>query len=657
MNTHILKPFALTTLCLALASCGGESGNFINENDSAGVTTSTSCNTSATDCFGFVLDYPVSGINFTCSSDTVNNFITLLSGNTVTGACKIGDKATFTIKGRNTNNQISLGTVDLNKLSVLKISEFQQLGIIDLATALTGQQPTQLNVNDNTIKVAMALVKIFQALGVQQAANVVGDVQPIDLSENLKADLSKATGSVGVNNYLDGSYASIIQPWVDVSGISDAQAFKVVTQLVNIGNAGTYQSDFLPFPLSGQSSSTVNFIEGFHGTGSGANELIANMYLLTDRTGNTFGYGMQWKGVPTTSSATDNFGSNLARVSLLTLVSPEKMTANAQQNWVNPFSKQIGTAGPFSFNVADSASSRMNIGQGKLLNNYIVAGTEAVYKATTKLDAGVAADYGKWSQTSNGASQFTGSLDISKTSPITYLDNRVFKTTNNVSSGEKYFFPLYTDLTFSFDDTSVTPVKLGIVIDENGDIRSNIGPAATADDLSAGNTCATIPSANSTTLVDSNNVQQFRIGSTGAANFTDTDKSLTIRMILADPAFRKLEGVIVGLNQNLAITGSTSSSVSTSGVKINLNNLLKGAGEGRPVTITAFNSTSTAQWANVYAAYQLVYNNQTAKQNSTLPNPTADQQSLAKRVSGAIDISLPACYTAMLPSMVKPAAP
>lgn len=665
MKKSFLSPVALSALVLALAGCGGESGNLINENESDGVTTSTSCSTSNTTCLGFVLDYPVAGLNFTCSSDNVNSFVTVLSANAVTGACKLGDTVNFSIQGRNTQNKLSLGSLDLNSITKVKVSD-AQVSVLDLATALTGQAPQSLSQSDNTIKVAMALVKIFQAIGVQQAQNVSGDIQPISLTEEFKAGLSGATGSVTVNDYLSGNYANIIRNWVDVSGISDQDAFDSVVKLANQSTTGIYLSDILPFTSASLTNiqSLIDFsgLQGFNGraiSGDTSRQMIGNMYAITDRSGFGFGYGMQWKGVPVDTNASNGgtaTTSPLLRINLLAQVKPVKMTATDQKNWLDPLSKRILSTAPFRFNVADDASNTtiFSINQGKLLNSVIFVASETAYKNVTKSETGIPADYTKWSQSGN-TGNYEGTLEISKISPVSFLDRRVFKTLKNSNPNERYYFPLYADLEFKFSDTTITPVKLGIVIDENGDIRTNLGATPTdaeADNLSSRNLCSTVDS----NMMGSNGVQQYRIGTTGAANFETTDKSLTLRLILADPIFKKLEGVIAGFNQTLNVTG-TSGSVSPSGIKLNINNLLSGSTEGNLATITNFSNTS-AEWANVYSAYQRVYNT-IADNSNSIADSTDAEKALAKRTTGTITtaVTLPACYIAMLPAMVKPAAP
>lgn len=48
-----------------------------------------------------------------------------------------------------------------------------RLKVMDMATALTGVAPASLSQNDPTIRVAMALVKLFQSVGLERGDNVV----------------------------------------------------------------------------------------------------------------------------------------------------------------------------------------------------------------------------------------------------------------------------------------------------------------------------------------------------------------------------------------------------------------------------------------------------------------------------------------------------
>ena len=93
MNINKYKlPFAATALVMALSGCGGESANVTPEVYDES-TANGSCKTRTTGCVEFALDYPLNGLNFTCSSDTKNRFTTLFdpNGGAATGACKAAD--------------------------------------------------------------------------------------------------------------------------------------------------------------------------------------------------------------------------------------------------------------------------------------------------------------------------------------------------------------------------------------------------------------------------------------------------------------------------------------------------------------------------------------------------------------------------------------
>lgn len=93
-----------------------------------------------------------------------------------------------------------------------------------------------------------------------------------------------------------------------------------------------------------------------------------------------------------------------------------------------------------------------------------------------------------------------------------------------MSSGQTYIFPLYGTLNIKFDTAGISPIDLGIVIDENGDIRTDIKPNATATDMSG--QCGVV---SDNTLIDNNGVQQYRIGTTGGTESASNDKSITVK--------------------------------------------------------------------------------------------------------------------------------
>ena len=189
-----MKNILTFTLIIAamMTACGGESAK-INEDPTKGITVTknASCDVTADDCLQFALDYPVAGLNFDCSGDKLNHFATKLDGNVVTGACKLGDEVSFYIQGESNARKVSLGTVKLDNISKIKLATPPRIRLIDIATALTGKPAASLNQGDETVRATMALVKILQGIGLESGDNVIGDIQPTELTIEKKDKLAE----------------------------------------------------------------------------------------------------------------------------------------------------------------------------------------------------------------------------------------------------------------------------------------------------------------------------------------------------------------------------------------------------------------------------------------------------------------------------------
>src|SRR5690554_2444348 len=98
MKKSNILALSSTALMMALSGCGGESANVIPEPNIVSEING-SC-VSGQNCVEFALDYPVDGLNFTCSSDPSKTYITLIAPttNAATGKCSAGDKVHFFIQ-------------------------------------------------------------------------------------------------------------------------------------------------------------------------------------------------------------------------------------------------------------------------------------------------------------------------------------------------------------------------------------------------------------------------------------------------------------------------------------------------------------------------------------------------------------------------------
>ncbi|MCU4511688.1 protein FilF [Acinetobacter pittii] len=636
MNKKVLWPFALTTLALMLNGCGGGSST-INENPtngSGGATANGSCSVTNSDCLQFSLDYPIAGINFTCSSAANLSFVTKASGNSVIGSCKAGDTASFYLQDTKATRKIELGSVKLDTVSKIQMTVPPRLKVMDMAIGLTGQTPTSLNQNDPTVRVAMALVKLFQSVGLERGDHVAGDLQPTQFTDEKKNTLNILVQNITATEWKNGAYANILKPWLDVSPVSDTQAFELVTQLAHLSLVGLYQSDYITL-------AEPNLIsENFYGcnltnladcpkNSANTQHMFGNLFLLSDRRGYTFGYGLQWKG---TSTITSQLAIS-AVLNVLTKSKPTQMVADSQTTWLDPIQTEIKSTQPFRLKTSSNTNEDLVIYQGKLLNDSLIAGRDSSYFGLTNTKTPNPQQYALWKQSVDNQN-YNGSMDIYKVSPASYLSNQIFKTANNVKSGQTYIFPLYATLNFKFDTAGIALIDLGIVVDENGDIRTDIKPNATATDMSG--QCGVV---SNTSLIDNNGVQQYRIGTTGGTESATNDKSITVRMIFGVPQLGKLNGIVVGLNSNVVQSTSQTGSQTllVSGAKINVANLLQGQTSG--ANLTTYDN-KTVSWLNPYAFYQQVYNN--IKDIS--PAPTETEKALGQRMTGTVTLRTADCY-------------
>lgn len=634
MKKNNLIPFGFSAMFLALAGCGGESAKII-ETPNRGVTTTVNgCTPTDSRCQGFVIDYPVDGLNFNCSSDTTKHYVTRLEGNVSSGGCLVGDQINFYIQGAESDRKVDLGSVNLKTLIPVPIANKPEfINLIDIATGMTNKPAENTTSTDDTYKTMIGLIKLFQSIGIQQEGYVVGDIQPIYLTTSFKNNLKNISANVDYKDFLDGSYLTDLAPWWNANNVSDTEADLVAKKLLNLSNTAVYIAEYLPL----DELFNLNIL-GFQGE-SQANASINNMYSLTTRQGYTIGYSLQWNGNVKNQQGNVDLSKKLG---LIYSVAPTKLNTYSQtganntylydiKDWLNPITHKIST--PLTLKTdAAPISEMLEIYQGTFVKD-VLPGTEALYKRVKATEtAAPASEYGKWRQTKSGES-FTGTVDIYKTNPATYLNREVFLTRNNTKPGDTYLFPLYADLQFSFKDTSIVPITISVVIDEHGDIRTN----RSATSLTS-NQCLEV----NNTLVDTNNVQQYRIGTTGAVNSSVNDKSITLRMILANPIFGQLDGALIGLNYlSRTYAGEkVNFAFNSDGVRLNLQNLITDKNTSRGINITGWvgNIPKTAEWTNIFAGYHTVF-----KMNAD--NPAVTNPDYEKLQTGTLSVSLPSCYS------------
>ncbi|WP_180070419.1 hypothetical protein [Acinetobacter sp. YH16038] len=637
MKNKILYPFAFTALFAALSGCGGESANVIPEqNDEA--TTNGSCSATATNCLEWGLEYPIDGLNFNCSGDKENTFITLFDQNdgVASGTCQKADSIEFYLKSFS-DTKIKLGTVKLSEyMNLSTSSQLPRLSVLDIAKGITGRNIARIEQTDPTVQVAMKLVKIWQTLALEKGRIYnPTDVQPLYITEDMRKNLGKINKDI---NLTDANLAETLKPFIDISQISDDQAFEVVKKLANIASAAVYQPEFSLFSTSGIISSNLTGSDGLAGCNKSVCDikdkttkyLFGHFILITDRQGYTFGSGLQWRDTQL-KLGSNNLGSlGGINAELIRKVKPQQITAVPQTSWISPATRMLSSNAPYKMNVANN-SNPLEIYQGRLLSDYVIAGKEAFYKMATgktELSDADRASLGLWRFNADD-DNYSGSIDLYKIFPISYLDRQVFRTAENVEPGEEYIFPMYGNMEFKFSENSISPVTVGVVIDSNGDVRTNMQSASNlATDSINGCQGDILPAG----LKDNNGVQQYRLGTLGRA-FID-EKTVSMRLVFADPVFGSLNGALVGMNSTIQASTNTDDKIVIGGALLNLSNVLNGTSR---VGFTNSAGESVG-WANTYASFQKVYNN-----NNT--DETTEETNLAKLSGGSVSFKLADCYS------------
>ncbi|MFV5312818.1 hypothetical protein VXN68_11485 [Acinetobacter schindleri] len=678
MNKNkILLPFAFSAMAIILQGCGGESADVIpGNNDSS--TVNGACIGTNSGCIEFALDYPLQTLDFYCGDDTKQTFVTTydVDKGVATGACKVGQSITFYILGKD-ERRVDLGSFSMNRIgNVTSKSHYPRMNLLDIAE---GIRNTNSAGDLSQYDIAIRLVQLIQAMGLNtDQLRAATEIYPVAINEDIRAGLDQLDEDITVEKIKtlsDQDFDALLKKWLGPNTITKEQAEQVLQALLNISNAAVYQPEFSLFSTESLGS-YVTGSEGLVGcsnlnrecslTDTDLTHILGHFILMTDRQGMTFGSGLQWKGKieSTTQNPGDFTTIGGLNAHLIRSIKPVQMTADAQNSWIDPETKQIANTPGYLFRVGDSTTEKLKIEQGRLYNDYMIAGKERFYKVLTgksvsyNLNESEKRELGLWQQT-GGTLNFAGTMDLYKIYPITHLDRRVFTTQNNVRSQEDYLFPMYGDLTFKFTDKNVSDIKLGVVIDENGDIRTNLprtgGITETQRDLStaqgSGNTngCDAVYNPETMqTMINTTSIQQYRIGTVSRAFVPatvrkKTDNTLSIRMVFANEELGDLNGALIGMNSTIKTsTDGSSESIVVGGALVNLTDLfnVRVTGDGtntpKPAISLTDSEGNTVKWANSFASFSQVYGKQNPSDESV--------KRLSKLAGGTVGLTAAECY-------------
>lgn len=525
-----LPAFAFTTLCLALAGCGGGSNN-ISENPSGGNSGGgiNECSNTNASCVNLVFDdNPIVNLNYECG---VYRGVTTVTG---TARCPVDSTVSFYLKTPDKDRKIVLGSFSVKSVRNTSASEAQdtsliRIGVKELAESTTGRPIVSLT--DISAQTAINISRLLQSLGRTNEPYIgTAPVNRILIDETLKASLlAKLTSDITAKDFQDGSFEAKVKPWFTEQKRTLISVEEAKTRLLKTILA-IKSGVFFANPISSLSvldQVGINLDLGISGVGVvNSEQRVSNaLFSLTNREGKTIGYGMQWVGTPKTPE------------DLYTLfISKDfaKMRVTNPDGGINPFTNKFSGfklkvsrttyegetsskyGGSGQYNDTFDSGDNFSFINGKLVRDLMVFGTADVYKFYTGVAVADQNDLGTWDQLDNSnVRRYAGNASLTKTGTVnTYLDSSVWKSRDAVQVGSTYIFPLYVNLTFTNSDSYLAECSkqgltcnkaetLKVVFLENGDIVANHGIKADeqgqctrvlADDIPIGTVRAAYPS-------------------------------------------------------------------------------------------------------------------------------------------------------------------
>lgn len=665
-------PFALTTLCLALAGCGGGSNN-IAENPNGGGNSNpiNECSATTASCVNLVFDdNPIVNLNYECG---VYRGVTTITG---TARCPVDSTVSFYLKTPDKDRKIVLGSFSVKSVRNTSASEAQDTSLIrvgakELAENTTGRPIN--NLTDPAAQTAINISRLLQSLGRTSEPYIsTAPVNRIFIDETLKASLlTSLTADILAKDFQDGSFEAKVKPWFDAQKrplISAEEAKNRLLKTILAIKSGVFFANPIS-SLSVLDQLGINLDLGISGTGVvNSDQRVSNaLFSLTNREGNTIGYGLQWVGTPKTPEE------------LYTLfISKDfaKMRVDGLTGGINPFTNKLsnfklkvsranyeGESSSKYINVSDDGRSEQyndtfgsgdtfSFINGKLVRDLMVIGTADVYKFYTGVAVADQSDLGTWDQVdSSNVKKYAGNASLTKTGTVnTYLDASVWATRDAVQVGKPYIFPLYVNLTFTNSDSYLAECNkqglscnkaetLKVVFLDNGDIVANAGIQADA----IGQCTRTV-------------TEDIPIGTVRAA-YPSTDRRnfyINPSILLSGKAFGVLDGIQIGTSAvaprvKLNLAGVLLAGAGNQG-SINVTSSEPILDENKNVIVEPINNVDPAEWVNGYntfirsrVAAKLAEAEAEKPPVTPLPDVTNAQKRAAEQFTGLLSANTLSC--------------
>jgi hypothetical protein len=653
-------PFALTSLCLMLSACGGGS-NTINEDptgNEGGNSAFVECAASDTTCVDLVFDdTPVVNLNYECGK------YRSVTSNTGVARCPADSNVTFYLKATDGTRKIVLGKVAVKPVRNTISSEIQNTSLIrittkDLAESTTSSVIASLD-ESAAAKAAINISQLLQSIARTNRADPTkpyasnnefyvanAPVNRVYIDTDVKADIEKMTEDVEAKDFQDNTFISKTKPWLEaqkIKLISNAEAKRRLEQVIMAKNAGVFYAT-PTLDLSFAQNLSVDLKLGVSGSDAGGNTASVAMFALTDRTGDSTGYGLEW-----INKAPDND----AKYKMFLTSKYSKMRLATNGNVFNAYTNRFNN---FSFDIGPKAyetgadgttyeGNKFNFVNGKLIRDLAVLASADVHNLYTGETIKDNSELGTWEQKNAiGGTNFSGTATVFKRAAVnTYLDPAVWRVKELVASGQTYQFPLYATMTINYRPEYTAgcadckkSVTLPIAILANGDVTTNVSNVTNFVDSSAA--CA-----GEVTMSNGEVFAQKVIGTIRAAypSSNGNDFYISPSILLSGEQYGMLDGTLVGIGEP---------------IKINLAGVRNvRAGERGSINATSAelgdSDTRSAIWANTYNSFtrlRVEYaaaNDEAEDKDKNLVPVTEAEKRAANQDFGTVQINTSPCYT------------
>ena len=622
--------FPIMALVFALSGCDtGPSDNLPDPSANGAIVPCTATQTKSCVISQFIVDAPVVGLSYQCG--TINN----VTDATGTVACPDNSIATFSIQGTGGIKSITLGTYLVR--SIRDASRRATSGVVSITPLDLVENSRNANsLSDTAALPAVNIAQLLETLRSPTSPYTVGSpTSRLIIDPATKDSINLLAANITATDFLTTLPAAQLAPVLTSLGatvVSTADTISRFSQALRAIQAGSYyanpvQPAGLPTSLQVATLATSNTTN---------DETVLGLSNIIDRSGFALGLGTQWNGNIAVGSPLQPTANNLLTgsngytrlilnnnaVNTLSFLNPvSNYFLGANYVW-QPQSFALDANGVWQPGTP-TVLGNPTFTNGRLIGGSFIVGGSELWKNVSNTTTGIAPtnELATWSQSNNSiAGYYTGTMTLQKLRSVdTFLDPTVYKTADNVGSGNRPIFPLYAVLTFKYKDVSSAQQTLGdqgIAILADGNIITDMNKQ-----------CSPV---NPTTMFNTvaTPVQQYRIGLVGAAFqgiSNPAARYISPIISLNGPQFGALNGLQMGtlspalsskINVQAVLTGSVSITDNTS-----------------RDPLTGEQSTADATYINYYDVW------------SALKRPqTSLDEKVTDRSAGTVTMALTPCH-------------